>query len=152
MKYIKNYKVFEGMGDNLNDNNYHLELLKDLSLDITDIGFKVDIKGYESYKEGYNMYDIFITGKDKFNVYDINKENLSNLKEMNNRLGELNKLNIECLNLITRSVENDLYLCQYEIDIDSIDSTISIYIRFTIKQDGKPVNKDFKYYDEDELD
>jgi hypothetical protein len=149
MKYIKNYKVFEGMGDKLID-NFHLELLEDLSLDIVDLGADVEVRGYESFKEGYNMYDIFIKRYDKFSVYDIDKENFSNLKGINKSLIELNKLNDECLNLINRAIDNDLYLCEYEIN--TTFKEVYIHIRFTIKQDGKSVDKDFKYYDEDELD
>lgn len=147
MKHIKNYKVFEGMGDKLND-DFHLELLEDLSLDIIDLGFKVKVSGYESYKKGYNMYDIFIERPDGLIVYDINKDNLSKLKDISKGLGELNKLDDECLNLITRALDNNLYLCVYEIDIDS--KRVYIHIRFTNKKDGEPVDSDYKYYDEDE--
>lgn len=150
MKHIKNFKLFEGMGDNLNDNNFHLELLRDLSLDINDLGFEVYVRGYESYKEGYNMYDIFIKRSDKFAIYDIDKENLSNLKEINKRLTELNKLNDECLNLITRAVDNNLYLCEYVINTGFKE--VNIHIRFTNKKDGESVDSDYKYYDEDDLD
>jgi hypothetical protein len=149
MKHIKNFKLFEGMGDNLNDNNFHLELLRDLSLDINDLGFEVDVRGYESYKEGYNMYDIFIERPDGLNVCDINKDNLSKLKDISKELGELNKLNDECLNLITRAVDNNLYLCVYEIDVNF--KRVYIHIRFTNKKDGESVGSDYKYYDEDDL-
>lgn len=150
MKHIKNFKLFEGMGDDINDNNFHLELLRDLSLDISDLGFEVDVRGYESYKEGYNMYDIFIERPDGLNVYDINKDNLSKLKDISKGLVELNKLNDECLNLITRAVDNNLYLCVYEIDVNF--KRVYIHIRFTNKKDGESVDSDYKYYDEDDLD
>ena len=148
MKHIKRYKVFEGMGDSLNDNNFHLELLKDLSLSIVDLGFDVEVKGYESYEEGYNVYDIFIERPDTVSVFDINKDNLPKLKEISKKLGDLNKLNTECLDLITRAIENGLHLCVYEININSKE--MYTHIRFTNRQDGKLVGSDYKYYDENE--
>ena len=148
MKHIKRYKVFEGMGDSLNDNNFHLELLKDLSLSIVDLGFDVEVKGYESYEEGYNVYDIFIERPDTVSVFDINKDNLPKLKEISKKLGVLNKLNTVCLDLITRTIENGLHLCVYEININSKE--MYTHIRFTNRQDGKLVGSDYKYYDENE--
>ena len=148
MKYIKEYKLFERCGDNI-ENDQHLELLNDLSLDIKDLGFEVGVKGYESYTEGYNMYDIIIKSKDNYSIHEVGIDNISELDIMYKKVDKINKLNSECLNLIKRSIDNGLYLCSYEI---TIKSDLFCFIRFTCKDDGSPVEDGFRYFSEDEED
>lgn len=146
MKYIKEYKLFERAGDDI-ENDHHLELLNDLSLDIKDLGFEVGVKGYESYTFGYNIYDIIIESKDNYSIYDVGIDNISELDIMYKKVDKINKLNSECLNLIKRSIDNGLYLCSYET---TIKSDLFCFIRFTCKEDGSPVEDGFRAFSEDE--
>lgn len=145
MKHIKTYKIFEDVGDRLSKEDEYLNLLNDLSLEISDLDFIVSVRGYESYTRGYNTYDIIIESNDKFVVYDINNKNINQLDSMN--FEKLNKLNESCKDLIKRAMDNDIYLCSYEINTND---GVWCFIRFTTRQDGKPVGPEYKYYDGDD--
>lgn len=147
MKYIKKYKIFEDVGDELPKEDEYLNLLNDLSLEISDLDFRIEVKGYESYTRGYNTYDLIIESNDSFVVYDIDDKNINQLDSMN--FEKINKLNESCKDLIKRSIDNGLYLCSYEINTK--DDGVWCFIRFTNRQDGNPVGPEYKYYDEDEI-
>lgn len=147
MKHIKNYKIFEGISDKLPKEDEYLNLLKDLSLEISDLDFRVKVSGYESYTRGYNTYDLTIESNDSFVVYDIDDKNINQLDSMN--FEKINKLNESCKDLIKRSIDNGLYLCSYEINTKN--DGVWCFIRFTNRQDGNPVGPEYKYYDEDEI-
>lgn len=143
MKHLKRYKIFEAGGDGLPKDDDKLILLEDLSLEIKDMGFEVSINGYESYTPTYYSYDIIIKSDDTLRVYDVSKNNISGLDKMDKIIERCKELNKSCLELIKRAIENDLYLCDFYIDINS--SGISSFIRFTIKDDGSPVPSSYKY-------
>lgn len=147
MKHIKNYKVFEDVGDKLPKEDEYLNLLNDLSLEISDLDFRIKVKGYESYTRGYNTYDLFIESNDSFVVYDINDKNINQLDSMD--FEKIDKLNESCKDLIKRSIDSGLYLCSYEINTKN--DGVWCFIRFTNRQDGNPVGPEYKYYDEDEI-
>lgn len=148
MKYLSNFKIFENVGDILPNDDEKLILLNDLSLDIKDLDFRVIVKGYESYTRGYNTYDLIIESNDKLVVFDVNKDNISELSKIEKVLKKSEKLNEECLNLISRSIDSGLYLCEYYINIKG--DGIFCLMRFTNRRDGNPVGSEYKYYDEDE--
>lgn len=147
MKYLSNFKIFEDVGDRLPNDDEKLILLNDLSLDIKDLDFRVIVKGYESYTRGYNTYDLIVESNDKSAVYDINKDNISELSKIEKVLKKSEELNKECLNLISRSIDSGLYLCEYHIDIKS--DGIYCFVRFTNRQDGDTVGTEYKYYDDE---
>lgn len=147
MKYIKTYKIFEDVGDRLPKEDEYLNLLNDLSLEISDLDFRIKVKGYESYTRGYNTYDLFIESNDRFVVYDINSKNINQLDSMD--FEKINKLNESCKDLIKRYIDSGLYLCSYEINTKN--DGVWCFIRFTNRQDGNPVSPEYKYYDEDEI-
>ena len=144
MKYLKKYKkLFEGVGDKLPEDDIFLVLLNDLSLDISDIEFDVEVKGYESYKRGLNTYDIIIESNEVVEVYDIDSSNINELNRIDDVINKSGELNILCKDLIAISIERGLYLCSYNLSIGS--SNIYSFIRFTCKSDGSPVGADYKY-------
>lgn len=147
MKYIKNYKIFEGVGDKLPKEDEYFKLLNDLSLEISDLGFRVKVKGYESYTIGYNTYDLFIESNDKFIVYDINQKNVEDLDSM--KFEKVSELNESCKELIKRCIDSGMYLCSYEINIKN--DSIWCFIRLTTRQDGEPVGPEYKYNHGDEI-
>jgi hypothetical protein len=147
MKYLSNFKIFEGIGDELPKDDEKLILLNDISLYIKDLDFRVTVNGYESYTRGYNTYDVIIESNDKLVVYDISKNNISELKKIEKLLKKSEELNSECLNLINRSIDSGLYLCEYSVNIKS--DGIYCFVRFTNRQDGDPVGNEYKYYDDE---
>lgn len=61
MEYIKNHKIFEGAGDNVPDDDETLLLLKDLTLEISDLdpNYKIEVGGFGTYgHEGHNDYHV----------------------------------------------------------------------------------------------
>jgi hypothetical protein len=140
MKYLKKYiKLFEGVGDKLPEDDIFLVLLKDLSLEISDIGFNVTVRGYESYTRGLITYDIIINSKEVIEVYDIDSSNINEMDKIDDTINKSSKLNDICKEIITISIEKGLYLCNYNLSM-----RIS-FIRFTCKLDGSPVDSDYKY-------
>lgn len=147
MKYLKKYKkLFEGVGDKLPEDDKFLVLLNDLSLNISDIGFDVIVKGYESYESGINNYQLIIESKDNFEIYDINSGNINDLNKIDTNLEKLNELNSTCKDIIERCIENGLHLCNYYI---SIKSGVFAHVKFACKSDGSPVDPD---YEDDETE
>lgn len=143
MKYLKTYnKIVEGVGDRLSNDDPTLILINDLCLNISDIGFSVLVKGYESYSRGLINYDIIIGSSESSVVYDINNDNLEKLDNIDKTISKFNNLHLACKDLIERLVEGGLHLCEYHIDSGS---KIYGFIRFVCKEDGSPVDPDYSY-------
>jgi hypothetical protein len=141
MRYLRKYN--EGVGDNLPDNDEFLILMNDLSLSISDIGFDVEVKGIESYERGLKNYSLFITSKSGPEIYDVNKDNISNLNDIDVKLKKINDLNSVCKDLIERAIGSGLHLCNYYISVKT--SGVFTNIKFACKLDGSPVDPDYKY-------
>lgn len=144
MEYIKNYKIFEAGGDNVPDDDKTLLLLKDLTLEISDLdpNYKIDVSGFGTYgQEGHNDYHVSVESDNNFSIYDVNKYNINELDSFNfNKIEELNKV---CKELIKRTIDNGLYLCSYDIKIKSAGFYFNI--RFIKREDGKPMEPNYKY-------
>lgn len=151
MNHLIKYKKFESSGDAIPENDESLILLQDLSLSISDMGYDVIVKGYESYGgEGeYITYDIIIESRNKFIVYDINKDNIKDLDKITENLEKQVTLNQECLDIIQRSIKSGLYLNSYEATTSG--SKTWSFIRFEKRKDGGEIIKDEEFIDEEEF-
>jgi hypothetical protein len=124
MKHIKKYN--EGVGDILDHDDKHLELIRNLMLEVEDLGFNVNVRGYESYSIGYINYDIIVsTEYPLFRIDDIN--NITNMKKSINMVKKYSEL---MDGIINRILDNGLKFIIYEIDTESDRNLFFSFIKF----------------------
>jgi hypothetical protein len=150
MKNIINYRKFESNGDIDNLVKVNLDLLKELSLDIQDLGFNVIINNNLSKLDNIHIYNMIIESNDIFTVYEVNKKTISKLKKMSDNVQKLSNLEDNCQDLINRAISNGLYLCQYYIRVQSEYPYIWCFIKFSTKSDGSTLGTEYRYYTEDD--
>lgn len=146
MKYINSYKLFEGVGGDIIEDDI-IEYLKDRALFISDLGYNANARAYVTYGHYDKItYDIHIGKKLQIAQFDINDKNIIKLDEISKELEKINKLNSECISLIKGGIKMGLYLCHYELTLSSHFSGI---IRFIRNKDGSQLDPDYTYYSED---
>jgi hypothetical protein len=152
MKYIKLFEditSFEDepvktgkMGDNLPNTDKHLVLINDLILELKDVGFRAKVNGYYAYHADHICYDIFIEKAGSYEIYDIKDVNGINID-----LGDVQLLNTSMKDILSRLVDNELYLGSYSINMK--DGEVSSHARLFRRIDGEQVNN-FTYNSGDE--
>jgi hypothetical protein len=152
MKYIKLFEdiiSFEDepvktgkMGDKLPNTDKHLVLINDLILELKDAGFRAKVSGYYAYHADHICYDIFIEKDGDYEIYDIKDINGINID-----LGDIQLLNTTMKDILSRLVDNGLYIGSYSINMK--DDEVSSHARLFRRIDGEEVNN-FTYSSDDD--
>lgn len=159
MKYIKIFEAFElsnvKSGENVDPSDETLLTLKDLTTDISDMGFIVAVKGYGSYGQpGHVTYDIIIRSNNrtqKSEVFDLDdKSYRSEISKFDNAIASFNKLVDSTKELVDRIHSLEIYICSYEVTYS--ESLPYSFIRMLAKEDGTKLDGDYRYKEEDESD
>ena len=137
MKYLENYKIFEGESE---DDKITI-LIKDLFIEVEDMGISSQFKRLE-VGEKY-IYDIFSEKNESLlEVYDIG--NVSDLDILDENLETLVKIKNIMKDIIARLITSGLYLGSFEIN--ETNGNFNSHLRLFINKDYTPV-KNFKYDD-----
>ena len=148
MKHIKDYKVFEGMGDDILDHK-SITLIEDLMLEIRDMGFEVTIRAYEAYVTDVAHFDIFVQGESKL----FGADNIDELEKIQKNMKLLNEFSEAMIDIIKRISENGLELDHFLIDTIGDGGKFYSFTKFKIEykhtyDDGE---KEGDFEAEDEL-
>lgn len=128
MNNIKPYKIFEASGDNVSDDNEDVNFVKDVFVDIEDLGAKVKIWGFEVYSDTKNIRIRCITElRADFSFYKMSeKSSVDEFQKIDKTISSIKELYDELKNCTSTCVEYGLLLDSFNISTAQNDNEMDI--------------------------
>jgi hypothetical protein len=117
MDNIKSYKLFEDSGQRVPDDNKDVNFVKDVFVDIKDLGAKIKIWGYEDYGDSKNIRIRCITElRSNFSFYGmVEKPSGDEFQKIDKTISSIKELYDELKSCTSTCVEYGLLLDSFII-------------------------------------